>query len=246
MAVMEQTVNKIKNSAFYDGEQQWDPFLTAENIVDHDRFLTYCPQKQVAIIRAAAGIPSYLNQYPVRLEFLTANRCIRSAWTRWHAAYLAANVDAPDRAQVDIPIFLVHHENMKPYLVNQITTLISDYNDKVNGKAGGAPLVDLSFYILMDNNQVLNARGEPLNTPAAVYTRQQPAVSKQDLTNQVLNQIPDVMLAHLGVYYQKALGAAESPPLAASLDLARMLSLADTLLAVAMPQTPAVAVDPPA
>ena len=52
--------------------------------------------------------------------------------------------------------------------------------------------------------------------------------------------------AHLGVYYQKALGAAESPPLAASLDLARMLSLADTLLAVAMPQTPAVAVDPPA
>ena len=51
-----------------------------------------------------------------------------------------------------------------------------------------------SFYVLMDNNQVLSKQGQPLNTPATVYTVGQP-VSKQDLTNQILNNIPDVMLA---------------------------------------------------
>lgn len=45
----------------------------------------------------------------------------------------------------------------------------------------------------MDNNQVLSKQGSPLNTPAAVYTIGQP-VSKQDLTNSILNNIPDVML----------------------------------------------------
>ncbi|KAH9919518.1 uncharacterized protein B0H18DRAFT_1122441 [Fomitopsis serialis] len=195
MVILEQTANEIKNTAFYDGEQRLDPFLTAKNIRSQQEFADYCPQKQVAVIRAAAGIPSFLNQYPVRqeasvhcsdlydidslLQFLTANTCIRSAWTKWYAAYLAANVDAPDRDQVDIPTLYDNWissimKNMKPYLVNQITTLISYYDDTVNGQAGGAPPVDLSFYILMDNNQVLNAQGQPLYTPAAVYTVQQP------------------------------------------------------------------------
>ena len=63
MAILEQTANEIKNTAFYDGERQFIPSLPTAVV----RSLTttwpgYCPQKQVAVIRAAAGIPSFLNQ----------------------------------------------------------------------------------------------------------------------------------------------------------------------------------------
>ena len=47
-----------------------------------------------------------------------------------------------------------------------------------------------SFYVLMDNNQVRSKQGQPLNMPATVYTVGQP-VSKQDLVDQMLNNIPD-------------------------------------------------------
>lgn len=104
-------------------------------------------------------------------------------------------------------------KNIKPFLTSQLNTLVQSYKDTVNGNAGGSPPVDLvcttpmliginvsltarsqSFYVLMDNNQVLSKQGQPLNTPATVYTVGQP-VSKQDLTSQILNNIPDVMLA---------------------------------------------------
>lgn len=104
-------------------------------------------------------------------------------------------------------------KNIKPFLTSQLNTLVQSYKDTVNGNPGGAPPVDLvriiltltkkkarltahrqSFYVLMDNNQVLSKQGQPLNTPATVYTVGQP-VSKQDLMTQILNNIPDVVLA---------------------------------------------------
>ncbi|EPS92980.1 hypothetical protein FOMPIDRAFT_1056393 [Fomitopsis schrenkii] len=200
MAVLEQTINEIKNTVFYDGERQLITSLPAADIRSTTTWDTYCSQKQVAVLRAAAGIPSFLNQWAVRQEFLKANTCVRNAWQLWYSAYLASTaVDAPNRSQVNVPnmydnwiAFIM--KNIKPFLTSQLNTLVQSYKDTVNGNSGGSPPVDLSFYVLMDNNQVLSKQGQPLNTPATVYTVGQP-VSKQDLTNQILNNIPDIMLA---------------------------------------------------
>ncbi|KAH9829398.1 uncharacterized protein C8Q71DRAFT_863325 [Rhodofomes roseus] len=62
MPILEQTTNKIKNTVFYDGERQLYTPLKMIPIQDDTVFRGYCPQKQVAVLRAAAGIPSYLNQ----------------------------------------------------------------------------------------------------------------------------------------------------------------------------------------
>jgi hypothetical protein len=53
-----------------------------------------------------------------------------------------------------------------------------------------------SFYYLMDKVQVQNKNGQPVQTGATPYTKQQP-VSMQDLTDQILNNIPDVLLASI-------------------------------------------------
>ncbi|KAH9829397.1 uncharacterized protein C8Q71DRAFT_863324 [Rhodofomes roseus] len=135
-------------------------------------------------------------------QFLKANTCVRTAWANWYATYLASTtVDAPNRDQINIPNVYDNWiasivKNIKPFLTSQLNLLVEDYNDVVNGQAGGAPLIDISFYVLMDNNQILNKQGDTLDTPATVYTRQQP-VSKQDIMDQIINNVPDIMLVNL-------------------------------------------------
>lgn len=58
----EQTMNEIKNTLFYDGERQLLTSLPAVDIRSPTTWKGYCPQKQVAVLRAAAGVPSFLNQ----------------------------------------------------------------------------------------------------------------------------------------------------------------------------------------
>jgi hypothetical protein len=53
-----------------------------------------------------------------------------------------------------------------------------------------------SFYYLMDKVQVQNKNGQPVQIGATPFTVLQP-VSMQDLTDQILNNIPDVLLASI-------------------------------------------------
>jgi hypothetical protein len=57
----EQTVNTKKNLALQDGERRLIPALNTVSISSDTTFGGYCPQKQVAVLRAAAGVPSFLN-----------------------------------------------------------------------------------------------------------------------------------------------------------------------------------------
>jgi hypothetical protein len=57
----EQTVNTKKNLALQDGERRLIPALSPVSISSDTTFGGYCPQKQVAVLRAAAGVPSFLN-----------------------------------------------------------------------------------------------------------------------------------------------------------------------------------------
>lgn len=195
MVVLEQMANVIKNLAFTSTEVILNRMDQAPPSVRTQRaFATYCPKKKVAVLRSAAAVPSFLNAAPVRDIFLSMNTCVKNAWTAWFNAYLNANVDAPNRANV--PLLddydnWVHAviANTPTFLRNQVQALISLYNP--TGAAGTTLDVDLSWAVLLDQNT--NAAGQPLQipTPNSQYATGVP-VSRNDLTAQVLNAIQDI------------------------------------------------------
>ncbi|KAJ7062137.1 hypothetical protein C8F01DRAFT_1368794 [Mycena amicta] len=194
MVVMEQDANVMKNTAVAFRAKALlglgtDPLRT------NDRFTGYCPQKQIAVLRAAAGITSFLNDDVVKEIFINQNTCIRTVWSEWQTAYRASNVDAPFRNNVDV-VALYNNwiiqvmNNVAPFIRDQIRALILLYN----GGQPGAATVDLSWPVLLDQTTFTRGRhGSPqqINTPASVYT-QGAHVSADDLTNQVLNRVQDI------------------------------------------------------
>lgn len=75
----EQTINEIKNTVFYDGERQLITSLPEAAVRDNKTWNGYCAQKQVAVLRAAAGIPPFLNQVRLHVDTdATLSYCRRS------------------------------------------------------------------------------------------------------------------------------------------------------------------------
>ena len=73
MVMLEQQANVFKNYAFYETERQLVPGGgNTIRLVDPTKWANMCPTKQVARLRAAAGLPSYLNNFNVS-TFLGAN-----------------------------------------------------------------------------------------------------------------------------------------------------------------------------
>ena len=73
MVMLEQQANVFKNYAFYETERQLVPGNgNTIRLADPTKWANMCPTKQVARLRAAAGIPSYLNNFNVS-TFLSAN-----------------------------------------------------------------------------------------------------------------------------------------------------------------------------
>jgi hypothetical protein len=57
----EQTINTKKNLVLQDGERQLITSMKKVSASSDKAFTSYCAQKQVAVLRALAGIPSYFN-----------------------------------------------------------------------------------------------------------------------------------------------------------------------------------------
>lgn len=147
-------------------------------------------------------------------DFLLNNACIRDVWKDWSAKYLASNVDAsvsctlvtgnftdgissPKKATVNVPNLYDNWistvvNGMVPFLRSEITRLIPFYND---GETTATD-IDLSFAILLDNNNILNKDGEPMDTGGAPYTIDRPT-TQQDLIDNILNLIPDITWASM-------------------------------------------------
>lgn len=65
--MLEQQANVFKNYAFFATERLLVPGnRNSIQLVDPVKWATMCPTKQVARLRAAAGLPSYLNSFDVR------------------------------------------------------------------------------------------------------------------------------------------------------------------------------------
>lgn len=79
---------------------------------------------------------------------------------------------------------------MVPFLRSEITRLIPLYN---NGLTTAVD-IDLSFAILLDNANILNRNGQPMDTGGAPLTVNRPT-TQQDVIDYILNDIPDITWA---------------------------------------------------
>jgi hypothetical protein len=71
MVMLEQQANVFKNYAFQSTERQLIPGSgKIPQLVDSDKWKGMCPTKQVARLRAAAGVLSYLNDFTVSILVL--------------------------------------------------------------------------------------------------------------------------------------------------------------------------------
>ncbi|KAF8816939.1 hypothetical protein BYT27DRAFT_6953579 [Phlegmacium glaucopus] len=197
MVMLEQQANVFKNYAFYDTERQLVPGGGASiQLVDETKFKNMCPTKQVARLRAAAGLPSYLNNFSVRQNFLRDNTCIRNIWIAWYNGYLQLNpARGPNPGNVNVPNIydnFVHNiiKGVVPYLQTQIPNYIALYNPGQN--ADSTQDVRVSFAVELDywtafENGDQNA---PWDNNAAPKADLQ--VSRTQLTQQILNAIPSI------------------------------------------------------
>ena len=73
MPVLEQVANFLKNKALFAGEAD----LTDQERIplrDPAAFARYCATKQISVMRAAAGVTSFMNDFAVKTLFLDHNK----------------------------------------------------------------------------------------------------------------------------------------------------------------------------
>ena len=191
MPVMEQVANVIKNKGLFSGEAA---LMNAQSIPvrRQPQFSRYCATKQISIMRAAAGVTSFMNDYAVKNFFLAQNQCIKNVWTTWYALYAASNVDAPSKANFNMAslynTWVFHVVNgVQPFLTTQLQTLAASFN-----APGGTATASLSWPILLDQQQI-NKDGVPVNELQFLTASVQ--VTQQDLTNQIINAIQPIYWA---------------------------------------------------
>ncbi|KAJ6538818.1 hypothetical protein DFH09DRAFT_1249584 [Mycena vulgaris] len=194
MAILEQNANVIKRVAFLSMEAKLNK-VTASPVRTPATFKGYCPQKQVEVLRSAAGVPSFLNEYEVSSIFIDMNNCVRDVWSQWARAYQAGNsgVDAPNRANINVVniyddwIYRVV-ENVPIFIRAEVQKLIPLYN---KGQTTAAT-VDLSWPALLDEAKFQKDRdGTDVKEDASVYQRGV-QVTQADLTAQIFNKIQDI------------------------------------------------------
>ena len=190
MPVMEQVANVIKNKGLFAGEAA---LINEASIAVRNpgRFANYCATKQISVMRAAAGVTSFMNNFAVKNFFLNQNQCIKNVWVTWYALYAASNVDAPLKGNFNMgslySTWIFHVVNgVQPFLTTQLQTLAAS-----SGFTGTAT-ASLSWPILLDQRQI-NKDGLPVNELQFVTPSIQ--VTQQDITNQIINAIQPIYWA---------------------------------------------------
>ncbi|PPR04933.1 hypothetical protein CVT24_007314 [Panaeolus cyanescens] len=193
MPVMEQAANVIKNKALFSGEAS---LMNANPIPVRSltSFRRYCAQKQISVMRATAGVTSFMNDFTVKNFFLDQNTCIKNVWTTWYGLYRTSNVDAPSKNNFDMAslynTWVFHVVNgVQPFLTQQLQTMAANYNSANNGAVA---TVALSWPILLDQRQT-NRNGNPVNV--LQYVTPQMQVTQQDVINQIVNSVQPIYWA---------------------------------------------------
>ncbi|KAF8963452.1 hypothetical protein BDZ97DRAFT_1904916 [Flammula alnicola] len=197
MVMLEQQANVFKNYAFYETERQLVPGGgNTIRLVDPTKWANMCPTKQVARLRAAAGIPSYLNNFNVQQLFKRDNTCIRNIWIAWYNNYQQLSpARGPNPSNVNVPNiydnFVYNILNgVVPYLKAQIPNYIQTFNP---GQADTATQdVRVSFAIELDywTDHENGDPNSPWDNNAAPKADLQ--VSRTQLTQSILNAIPSI------------------------------------------------------
>ncbi|KAJ7257772.1 hypothetical protein C8J57DRAFT_1516652 [Mycena rebaudengoi] len=206
MPVTEQVANVAKNLAMYNTERQINLLTRQKPLRDPGEFQLKCPTAQgvrvefssqmvcltfapICRLRGASGVIDYMNEVPIRQMFLTGNTCIRNVWDTWQQAYrAAANVDAPDRANVEVTHLYdnwIHDivAGMAPWLKDEIQNLIRLVLPDPS-------TISLSFNVLLDNQALTNPAGAPVGSNAP-YT-QNFQVTRSALTSELWQRIGDI------------------------------------------------------
>ena len=105
------------------------------------------------------------------------------------------STSSPKKAAVNVPDLYDNWistvvTGMIPFLRSELARLIPLYNDGLTT----ATNVDLSFAVLLDNANILNRNGQPMDTGGAAFTIDRP-VTRQELIDNILNDIPDITWA---------------------------------------------------
>ena len=105
------------------------------------------------------------------------------------------STSSPNKATVNVPNLYDNWistvvTGMVPFLRSEITRLVPLYND---GQTTATD-IDLSFAILLDNADILNRNGQPMDTGGAAFTVDRPT-TRQELIDNILNVIPDITWA---------------------------------------------------
>ena len=192
MPVMEQVANVIKSIALFSQEAAMIN-KSPSDIRRPQQFKTYCASKQVSVMRAAAGVTSFMNDFAVKNFFLDQNKCIRNVWTTWYALYAASNVDAPGKGNINMASlynnWVFHVVNgVQPFLITQLQSQATLFNTGSNGAA----TVSLSWPVLLDQKQT-NKNGLPVNDLQYITSSIQ--VTEKDLGTQIIGAIQPIYWA---------------------------------------------------
>jgi hypothetical protein len=113
------------------------------------------------------------------------------------AGNFTESTSSPNKATVNVPNLYDNWistvvTGMVPFLRSEITRLIPLYNDGLTTAAD----IDLSFAVLLDNDNILNRNGQPMDTGGAAFTIDRPT-TQQELIDNILNDIPDITWASM-------------------------------------------------
>lgn len=149
----------------------------------------------VLIFLLRLGVISYMNAFPVRTRFLGVNACVRNAWATWYAAYLAANIDAPNKANINVPNLYdnwINHVigNMGNYVRGQVQRYIALVTDNT--------LADLTLSSILDEKALsVNLNGNPINNNDQVAEAKDVSITRSDLTGQIFSVIGDINVSRV-------------------------------------------------
>uniref|UniRef100_A0A8H7XM16 GH18 domain-containing protein n=1 Tax=Psilocybe cubensis TaxID=181762 RepID=A0A8H7XM16_PSICU len=197
MVMLEQQANVFKNYAYFATERLLVPGnRNVIQLVDDDKWDKMCPTKQVARLRAAAGLPSYLNSFDAKRLFKKDNTCIRNIWVSWYNSYVQLSpLRGPNPGNVNVPNiydnFIYNILNgVVPYLKSQITHYIQNFNP--NGGDADTVEVRLSLPVELDYwTDFLNGnKAAPWDNNLA--PKADVKVSRTQLTQSILNAMPSI------------------------------------------------------
>ncbi|KAF8908652.1 hypothetical protein CPB84DRAFT_1843537 [Gymnopilus junonius] len=171
MPWLESTANGIKARAF-----------SGTALRTSSTFRRYSYSKKVFVIRAAAGLVSYMSDGPVADQFVQVSDCVQSVWSDFYNAYNADNtLDAPNKGNFN-PVSTYH-----TYITMKVQNFFLNLRSGVNQMIG--------FYSASAGSDSTQ-KNVDLNY-GKLSANPMTATSADDLTNSIFNPLSTSTLVKL-------------------------------------------------